>query len=89
MVKDWPLDTPPDAAIVQCAAKVLEQERLDPRPQGVPFGSDASKFARARIPAVVLGPGSIDQAHTVDEYVELDQVEQAFVVYRKLMCAFE
>jgi len=37
----------------------------------------------------VLGPGSIDQAHCADEYVELDQVEQALLIYRRLMERFE
>jgi acetylornithine deacetylase len=55
----------------------------------VDFGSDASKFALAGIPSVILGPGSIDQAHTADEYVDLDQVGQAFLVYRDLMLRFE
>lgn len=43
----------------------------------VPFGSDASKIARLGIPALVFGAGSIDRAHKVDEYVEVDQLEQA------------
>ena len=31
-------------------------------------------FAKAGIPTVVLGPGSIDQAHKPDEYISYDQV---------------
>jgi acetylornithine deacetylase len=56
---------------------------------GVPFGSDASKFARVGIPSIILGPGRIEQAHTAEEYVELEEVEKAFVVYRNLMRSFE
>jgi len=29
------------------------------------------------IPTIVFGPGSIDQAHAIDEYVEIDQVVAA------------
>ncbi|MGL4554652.1 MAG: M20 family metallopeptidase [Gemmataceae bacterium] len=43
----------------------------------VPFGTDASSLALAGVPAVVFGPGDIDQAHTKDEWVELAQVEMA------------
>ncbi|VTR96556.1 M20 family metallopeptidase [Tuwongella immobilis] len=43
----------------------------------VPFGTDASTIAEYGIPAVVFGPGSIDQAHTNDEWIELSQVEKA------------
>lgn len=49
----------------------------------VPYGTDASSLALAGVPAVVFGPGDIDQAHTKDEWIELSQVEQAAeVLYR-------
>jgi acetylornithine deacetylase len=44
---------------------------------GVPFGTDASKIFQDGVPAVVFGPGSIDQAHTADEWLPLDELEQA------------
>jgi acetylornithine deacetylase len=44
---------------------------------GVPFGTDASRTSAAGIPSVVFGPGSIDQAHTADEWLPLDELEQA------------
>jgi acetylornithine deacetylase len=55
----------------------------------VPYGSDASKFSRAGVPSIVLGPGSIDQAHTAEEWVVLDEVEHALAVYRRIMERFE
>jgi acetylornithine deacetylase len=42
----------------------------------VAFGTEAGLFAEAGIPAVVCGPGSIDQAHKPDEFVALDQLAQ-------------
>jgi acetylornithine deacetylase len=49
----------------------------------VPFGTDASSIAEAGIPAVVFGPGDIAQAHTKDEWVELDQIDRAAeILYR-------
>ena len=44
---------------------------------GVPYGTNASRFALGKIPAVVFGPGSIDQAHTRDEWIELSEIDQA------------
>ncbi len=44
---------------------------------GVPYGTDASTFQAAGVPSVVFGPGSIDQAHTADEWIELHQLHQA------------
>ncbi len=49
----------------------------------VPYGTDASTLALAGIPSVVFGPGDIARAHTCDEWVPLDEVEQAGeVLYR-------
>ncbi len=46
-------------------------------PQGVPYGTNAPAYAAAGAPTVVFGPGSIDQAHTCDEWVEVAQLEAA------------
>jgi acetylornithine deacetylase len=49
----------------------------------VPYGTDASTLAEAGIPSVVFGPGDIARAHTIDEWVPLDEVEQATeILYR-------
>ena len=45
---------------------------------GLPFGTDAPNMG---CPAVVCGPGSISQAHSADEYVEIDQLEKAAQIY--------
>lgn len=49
----------------------------------VPFGTDAATISFAGIPAIVFGPGDIAQAHTIDEWVPLDEVEKAAdILYR-------
>jgi len=88
LLVDEALDTPADTAVVQTAAQVLSGMNLDPTPCGVPFGCDASKLSRAGIPSIVFGPGSIDRAHTVNEFVELNQVEQAYEFQRRFLLAF-
>jgi acetylornithine deacetylase len=53
------------------------------RVTAVPYGTDASTIALAGIPAVVFGPGDVARAHTADEWVSLDEVEQATeILYR-------
>jgi acetylornithine deacetylase len=37
---------------------------------------------------VVLGPGDIRQAHTVDEWIELDQLHAAVEVYARMIREF-
>ncbi len=44
---------------------------------GVPYGTDAAAIAAAGVPSIVFGPGSIDEAHTADEWLSLDQLAQA------------
>ena len=82
LLVDEALDTPEDAPVVRCAQAVLAGMGGEAGAAGVPFGSDASKLSRAGIPTIVFGPGSIDQAHSVDEWVEIAQVERAARFYR-------
>jgi len=51
----------------------------------VGFWTEASLFSDAGLPALVLGPGDIAQAHAVDEWVALDQLERAEAVYRSIV----
>jgi acetylornithine deacetylase len=56
----------------------------------VGFGTEAGHFQKAGIPTVVCGPGSIDQAHTADEFITLEQVGRCEAFMRSLteeMCA--
>jgi acetylornithine deacetylase len=49
--------------------------------RGVPYGTHAAVYAAAGVPSVVFGPGFIEQAHTRDEWVPIDQVRAAAEVY--------
>ena len=42
----------------------------------VSFGTEAGLFQEIGISTVVCGPGSIDQAHKIDEYVSFDQLKR-------------
>ncbi|MFZ5668234.1 MAG: acetylornithine deacetylase [Pseudomonadota bacterium] len=42
----------------------------------VPFASEGGQFQGAGFSTVICGPGSIDQAHQPDEYVEIDQMRR-------------
>jgi acetylornithine deacetylase len=62
----------PNHPIVQWAQQVASTSHLSAGAVG--FATEASMFAKAGIPTVVIGPGSIDQAHKPDEYISYDQV---------------
>ena len=40
----------------------------------VAFGAEAGQFQQAGLSTVIVGPGSIEQAHKADEFVSLDQL---------------
>ncbi|WP_374422305.1 acetylornithine deacetylase [Chromobacterium sp.] len=64
--------TAPDADVVRFAQSLLGDARA---PAKVSFGTEAGLFSQqAGIPAVVLGPGSIAQAHQPDEWLALEQL---------------
>lgn len=89
LLTDVPLETDPSTSAVQTMVRVLEALELPSTLVGVPFCSDASKFGALGIPSLILGPGSIDQAHAAIEYVSCEQVLQATEVYRNFMVQFE
>jgi len=64
------LNTAVDAEVTQLAA-ALSGENTTTK---VSFGTEGGLFQAAGIPTVICGPGSIDQAHKPDEYIDLDQV---------------
>lgn len=81
---DAAMETPADADVVRQAAATASRLGMDPQPIGVPFGCDCTKLSRAGIPSIIFGPGSIAQAHTGDEWVDLAEVEKAVDFYREL-----
>jgi acetylornithine deacetylase len=56
----------------------------EPRLVGVPYGTDAGPLGASGLPCVVFGPGDIAQAHTKDEWVDLDQVHKASEAYYQM-----
>ena len=52
---------------------------------GAGYGTDASTYSIAGIPAIVIGPGSIDQAHTKDEWLEIAELDKSVLVYLQIM----
>ena len=74
------MEVPADAEVVQRLGAALVARGLDGTPEGAPFGSDATKFTRAGSPCVIFGPGSIAQAHAIDEHVALDEVVRAAAI---------
>jgi acetylornithine deacetylase len=66
------LDTADDAEITRLVAALTGANGT----AKVSFGTEGGLFQQAGIPTVVCGPGSIEQAHKPDEFIDLDQIAQ-------------
>jgi acetylornithine deacetylase len=73
----------PDSPAVQLARRLTGANSVD----AVAYGTEAGLFQEAGIPAVICGPGSIEQAHRPDEFVALDQLRQCTEFLRKVAAA--
>lgn len=77
-----PLDTDPANPLVQ------RFESLGSRLVGAPWFCDAAWLAIGGIPGVAVGPGSIAQAHTADEFLAVDDLEEGARFYRRYLEGF-
>lgn len=67
--------------------KVCEQLTGN-RADTVAFATEAPFMQQLGMQTLVLGPGSIDQAHQPDEFIPLEQIEPAVNILRKLIEKF-
>lgn len=76
-----PLSDEENGALSRSLLTTIEAVAGPHKAVAVPFGTHASPVSAAGVPAVVFGPGSIEQAHTKDEWIEIKQLEQAAEIY--------
>ena len=67
--------------VLSAAGEVVGEHRL----RGVPYATNAAFYSATGVPSVVFGPGCIEQAHTADEWISLEQVYQAAEIYYRLI----
>lgn len=70
----------PGSDFVQQSLKLAHR----PRSKTVAYGTDGGIFTEIEN-KIVFGPGSIDQAHTVDEWISLEQLELGTEMYTKMI----
>ena len=78
-----PVRTPPEAEIIQAALEITGEAQ----PRTVAYGTDAAVFGQ-HMETVIIGPGSIKQAHTVNEWMALDQFEKAVSIFSQFVKRF-
>lgn len=72
---------------VQALLTAVGEVGLERRVRGMSAWVDAAYLNEAGIPAVCFGPGSIEQAHTADEWVEVDQIHSCASVLERFALA--
>ncbi|HKG26436.1 MAG TPA: M20/M25/M40 family metallo-hydrolase, partial [Thermomicrobiales bacterium] len=88
VLERWPAcATPPEALVSRAAVHAV---RAVGRPDGFGMdlaGNDSSFLVEAGIPALLLGPGAPEQAHTTDETLDLGEFRDAIAIYAHLALA--
>lgn len=80
-----PVETPADHPLVQGLRSAAESVLGQASVTGVAYNTDASHYAAAEVPCVVFGPGGIAQAHSVNEYVVLEEVASAVEILKHFL----
>ncbi len=70
----------PDCGLIQALTKISGQPATVAK-----FGSNALRYREVAKEIVVFGPGSIDQAHSEVEWINISQLEKAVEIYRELL----
>jgi acetylornithine deacetylase len=84
-VEKGALATPDSHPAVQVCQRALAAEGLPTPTTAAAFATDGGVFESAGLASVVLGPGSILQAHTPREWVELRQVETMAAIFTRIL----
>jgi acetylornithine deacetylase len=74
-----------EGKMAQRAAELLQETGIESAVTGELYTTNGNHFAAAGIPTIVAGPGDIAQAHTPDEWIELEQLELGVMGYLALM----
>ena len=80
-------DVPPFRPQANSAAEAFVRRMTGDNgpPRVVAFAAEAGQFQRAGFSTVICGPGSIDQAHQPDEYLEIAQLQRGAQFMRRLI----
>ncbi len=78
-----PFQTPVSTRLVQRLSAACEAEGVPAKTEGAGWFSDAGPFSRTCREVAVFGPGSIRQAHTADEFIELSSLQRGYEILQR------
>lgn len=75
-----PFEEPADSELVMLAEKLTGQSAV-----AVAFATEAPFLQQLGMQTIVMGPGSIDQAHQPDEFMPLDQIDPCIALLERFI----
>ncbi len=78
-----PAFAPEDGGVAEAMARRLAGDNGPLRV--APYAAEAGQFQAAGFSTVICGPGSIDQAHQPDEFIEISQIERGAAFMERLV----
>jgi acetylornithine deacetylase/succinyl-diaminopimelate desuccinylase-like protein len=78
-----PMETDPDHPVIR---RLLATGAT--RLAGAPWFSDAAHLSAGGVPSVCIGPGSIHQAHTADEFIDIAALEEGAEFLTRFVSSF-
>ena len=79
-------NVPPLAPDPDNAAEILVRALTgDNAMRAVAYATEAGQFHQAGLSAIICGPGSIDQAHKPNEFIDPAQLQQGVTIFKKLV----
>ena len=83
--KDDPLSQDINGPFIKWVLDTVKKTGLDNTPRGALFATDAGALSRAGLPCVVIGPGDVALAHSANESIGIDELEDGVNFFKKLM----
>lgn len=84
-----PMHTDSESFLVKEALAAGRHAGAQPQIEYANYCTDGSFYPALNLPSIVTGPGSIAQAHTKDEWIEIDQLHKGVAAYEALIRGIE
>ncbi len=85
-IKDgFPFETAADSGLIKRMIESCAASGVTSKTEGAAWYSDAGPFSRTCTEIAVFGPGSIRQAHTSDEFIDLAALDTGTAIFRHFL----
>lgn len=80
-----PMETDADHPVIRALLATDSRTGL----AGAPWFSDAAHLSNGGIPSICIGPGSIDQAHTIDEFISISDLREGAAFFSAFIAGLQ